>query len=52
MVKFSITFDKLKKYLKSDFGKPLTLKDFFEVYFRDGLSEAKDIFMRNLLRNR
>ena len=51
MVKFSITFDKLKKYLKSDFGKPLTLKDFFEVYFRDGLSEAKDIFMRSLAAN-
>ena len=46
-MKDSITFDKLKKHMKSDFGKLLTLKDFFEVYFRDGLSEAKDIFMRN-----
>lgn len=51
MVKDSITFDKLKKHLKSDFGKPLTLKDFFEVYFRDGLAEAKDIFMRSLAAN-
>jgi hypothetical protein len=29
MVKDSITFDKLKKMLKNDFGKPLTLKEFF-----------------------
>lgn len=26
MVKDSITFDKLKKQLKNDFGRPLTLK--------------------------
>jgi phosphatidylinositol 4-kinase B len=48
MVKDSITFDKLKKHLKNDFGKPLTLKDFFEIYFADNLSKAKDLFMRSL----
>jgi phosphatidylinositol 4-kinase len=48
MVKDSITFDKLKKHLKNDFGKQLTLKEFFEVYFGERLAEAKDIFMRSL----
>ena len=29
MVKDSVTFDKLKKFLKTDFSKPYTLKEFF-----------------------
>ncbi len=41
MVKDSITFDKLKKVLKTDFSKPYTLKDFFEVYYSDKLTQAK-----------
>ena len=41
MVKDSITFDKLKRILRNDFGKPLLLKDFFELYFQDKLSQAK-----------
>lgn len=48
MVKDSITFDKLKKQLKNGMGKPLTLKEFFEINFSDRLAEAKDIFMRSL----
>jgi hypothetical protein len=38
MVKDSITFDKLKKQLKNGFGKPLTLKEFFEINFSDKLA--------------
>jgi phosphatidylinositol kinase/protein kinase (PI-3 family) len=38
MVKDSITFDKLKKHLKNDFGKQLTLKECFELYFVDDLA--------------
>lgn len=48
MVKDSITLDKLKKQLKSDFGRPFSLKEFFEVYYSENLAEAKDIFMRSL----
>lgn len=38
MVKDSITFDKLKKQLKSDFGRPFSLKEFFEVYYSENLA--------------
>ena len=41
MVKDSITFDKLKKYLKNDFGRQLSLKDFFETFYADKLLNAK-----------
>jgi hypothetical protein len=41
MVKDSITFDKLKKHLKNDFEKALSLKDFFELYHADNLKQAK-----------
>lgn len=33
MVKDSITFDNLKKRLKTDFGKQIGLKEYFELYF-------------------
>lgn len=48
MVRDSVTFDKLKKHLKNDFGKPLSLKDFFEIYFNNNLNEAKSTFMKSL----
>lgn len=48
MVRDAITFDKLKKQLKSDLGKTLTLKECFELYFPDNLPEAKDTFMKSL----
>ena len=48
MVKDSVTFDKLKKHLKSDYAKPLILKEFFQVYFAENLAEAKEIFMKSL----
>jgi phosphatidylinositol kinase/protein kinase (PI-3 family) len=48
MVRDSITFDKLKKHLKSDFGRQLSLKEFFEIYFGERLSEAKEAFMNSL----
>ena len=48
MVKDSVTFDKLKKFLKTDFSKPYTLKEFFEIYFGDHLSSAKDKFTKSL----
>lgn len=38
MVKDSITLDKLKKQLKSDFGRPFSLKEFFEVYYSENLA--------------
>ena len=48
MVKDSITFDKLKKHLKNDFGRPYSLKEFFEIYYGDRLGEAKEVFMKSL----
>lgn len=48
MVKDSVTFDKLKKFLKTEFSKPYVLKDFFEMYFADDLPKAKDRFMKSL----
>lgn len=33
MVKDSITFDNLKKRLKTDFGNQIGLKEYFELYF-------------------
>ena len=48
MVKDSITFDKLIKNLKNDFGRPYSLKEFFQIYFGENLGEAKDIFMKSL----
>lgn len=48
MVKDSVTFDKLKKHLKTEFGKPLTLKEFFELKFQYNLNQAKDIFTKSL----
>ncbi len=37
MVKDSVTFDSLKKTLKTDFPAALTLKDFFEIFYEDNL---------------
>lgn len=48
MVKDAVTLDKLKKQLKSDFGRPFSLKEFFEVYYSESLAEAKETFMRSL----
>lgn len=48
MVKDAITLDKLKKHIKNDFPKPLTLKEFFEIYFGERLSQAKETFMNSL----
>ena len=41
MVKDAITFDFLKKKLRTEFPKPMTLKKFFEIYFMDNLAKAK-----------
>lgn len=41
MVKDSVTFDSLKKTLKTQFPAALTLKDFFEIFYEDNLVEAK-----------
>jgi phosphatidylinositol 4-kinase len=48
MVKDSVTFDKLKKFIKNNFVKTFTLKNFFEMYFNDNLPKAKDRFMKSL----
>ena len=48
MVKDSVTFDKLKKVLKTDFSRPYTLKEFFEIYFNENLAGAKEKFMKSL----
>lgn len=48
MVKDSVTFDHLKKTLKTVFPSSLSLKDFFEIYFEDKLIEAKENFMKSL----
>ena len=48
MVKDSVTFDKLKKILKTDFSRSYTLKEFFEIYYNETLSVAKDRFMKSL----
>lgn len=48
MVKDSVTFDKLKKFLKTEFSRPYSLKDFFEMYFGEELSKAKERFMKSL----
>lgn len=41
MVRESTTFDSLKKKLKTDFPKPLSLKEFFELYYSENLAQAK-----------
>lgn len=41
MVKDSVTFDQLKKTLKTEFPSALTLKDFFEIFYLNDLVEAK-----------
>lgn len=48
MVKDSVTFDKLKKVLKTDFSRPYTLKEFFEIYFTENLADAKEKFLKSL----
>jgi phosphatidylinositol kinase/protein kinase (PI-3 family) len=48
MVKDSVTFDKLKKVLKTDFSRPYALKEFFEMYFIENLPAAKEKFLKSL----
>ena len=48
MVRDSITFDSLKKKLKNDFPKPMSLKEFFEAYYGNNIIKAKETFMKSL----
>ena len=48
MVRESVTFDSLKKKLRTEFPKPLSLKEFFELYYSENLAQAKEIFMKSL----
>jgi phosphatidylinositol 4-kinase len=48
MVKDSVTFDSLKKTLKTEFPAALTLKDFFEIFYEDNLVQAKENFLKSL----
>ncbi len=48
MVKDSVTFDKLQKTLKTSFPTKLTLRQFFQIYFGDNLTNAKENFLKSL----
>ncbi len=41
MVKDSVTFDNLKKTLKTEFPSALTLTDFFQFFYEENLLQAK-----------
>lgn len=48
MVKDAVTFDSLKKQLHAELPAGITLSQFFMMYFKGNLDEAKSNFMKSL----